>query len=122
MATNTIKIKETDSSYIGKEFFPVEPGSVEIMETGKTTATTYMHGGVYAHIDDYSNHIATIKWNTKFESEAKKDYLYKLFMNNTQIAVKIGDKVYTNAVLQSFPNIKLQEFVSIEFKAPAKPF
>ena len=121
MAINAVTIKETDSSYIGKEFFPVNPGSVKIKETGKTTTTTYMHGSV-AHKDDYSNHIATIEWETKFESEAKKDYLYKLFMNNTQIPVKIGDKVYTNAVLQSFPDMKLQEFITLEFKAPAKPF
>lgn len=122
MSVNTIKIKETDSAYIANEFFPVEPGSKEISETGKTTETTYMHGGVLAHKEDYSKHVATIKWNTKFESEAKKNFLYKLFMNQTPVPVKIGDVTYTNAVLQSFPNIKLQEFVSIEFVAPAKPF
>lgn len=118
MAVNEIKIKETSASYVNGKLFYVNPMSVSIQISGKTSSSTYMHGGAIVTKDDYTNNLTTVKYETKISSQADFEYLQKLV--GVPASLKLGDDVFSNAVLQTLPEIKLQEYVALEFKAPTK--
>jgi hypothetical protein len=116
MAVNEIKIKETDSFLLNGKTLKHEPHSFSVQETGRTATTTFAHGGIVTK-DDLTNNVATLTINVAFETQEQYEFVQKLV--GVKASLKKG-QTYPNAVLQSLPAVKLQEYVTLEFKAPTK--
>lgn len=120
MAINTIKGVENADLYINGMLIPQEPNSWEVQPGGKTVSSVYAHGGFMLSKEDYTNNLDTIKVNIAFPSEAVEKKIRKLFQNNEGFNIVRGKESYSNARLQVYPSIKLNEFCAVEFKALTK--